>query len=1162
MFTNPNLQNQNETFTFNQLEQKRSSSRSSIPDSLILAKLLSEEKKNTSKGVGALIITDSQENAERISTEINFFEENLNIKLFPDWEILPYEPFSPHEDLISDRLLTLYEAIKGDTDAIILSAQTALMRLPPVDFVAGNTFFLKKGQEIRIEALIDQLNVAGYSRNTHVVSPREYAVRGSIIDLFPMGSPTPYRLELIDKEIETIKIFDPDTQRTVFETNEIRILPSREFTIGKSTADSFRINWRRNFAGDPSKSSMYKDVSKQIFGAGIEFYLPFLHKELHTIFSYLKVNGKIFEIGEVSKAVDKQNWEITNRYNYLKHDLERPICPPVAISMEPEEFNVEKQKFRIINVPEIAKSLEISQLPNIGMETEVGNNLNNFKLALENDNLGTNILIVANNAGRAETIKALLKKIGIVSDVVDSFQQFINKSKNIGLGLNISIVKGLLVHGFKEPQLTVITEFDLFGGLHPSSKKNEKRNERNVENFVKNLSELQIGAPVVHIDHGIGRYKGLKDVDVGEEVNEFLHLEYANSANLYVPVSQLASINRYCGSDPENAPLHVLGSERWNKEKTKAIKQVRDTAAKLLELYAERASKKGFSFQFNRSEFEEFSNGFEYIETKDQTAAIQAVIQDMISDKPMDRLICGDVGFGKTEVALRASFLAISSGKQVAVLTPTTLLAEQHFQTFKDRFASFPVEIRELSRFRKKSENDKSIREIENGIVDIVIGTHKLITGDIKFKNLGLIVIDEEHRFGVRQKEKFREIRSEIDTIAMTATPIPRTLSMSMEGIRDFSIIASAPQKRLSIKTFVRHEDDFFVKEALIRELRRGGQAYIIHNEVKTIHHKLDKLQKLVPEARIGIAHGQMVEKDLESVMRNFTQKKFNVLLSSTIIETGIDIPSANTIIIYRADKFGLAQLHQLRGRVGRSHHQAYAYLLTPEEHINKNAKKRLEAIQSMEELGSGFFLAMHDLEIRGAGEVLGENQSGNITEIGFSLYAEMLDNAIRFLKENKTGNYQLLDTQTIKIKLHIPTLLPKTYCPDVNERLILYKKLAESKSALELLRIEEELIDRFGLLPNEAKTLLLTHQIRIKAKEIDLIKLDATENSISITLDKKPRIDVENLLVKVREDKSLKLTGENKIKFEVISHSIQDFKKNIEEIFYTISNKKICLDT
>ena len=1162
MFTNPNLRDQNDNLPFNQPKQKHEPSSSSFPDSFILAKLLAEEKKNTGSGASALIITENQENAERISTEINFFNKDLNIKLFPDWEILPYEPFSPHEDLISNRLLSLYEAIKGNLDGIILSAQTALMRLPPKDFVAGHTFFLKKNQKIRIKGLINQLNIAGYANNTHVVSPREYSTRGNIIDLFPMGSLTPYRLELIDDEIETIKIFDPDTQRTLYPAEEIRILPSREFPIGKSSADRFRINWRKNFEGDPLKCTLYRDVGKEIFGSGIEYYLPFLHEKLDTIFSYLRNDGKVYEIGEIAQATEKQVIEINQRYDYLKHDIERPICPPESISIQQHQFNAAKKNFRNVDIYAISERFKVSQLPNLGIEGGINNDLDKFKVALENDKLGHSILVVTNNAGRAETIHSLMKKISIPSSVVGTFKEFeTNSKKNKSSEVSISIVKGLLVHGFKIPEFSVITEFDLFQGLHHVSDKNDKRNERNVENFIKNLSELQIGSPVVHIDHGIGRYRGLKDVDIGEEANEFLHLEYANSANLYVPVSQLACINRYCGSDPENAPLHVLGSERWNKEKTKAVKQVRDTAAKLLGLYAKRAAKKGFSFQFNQSEFEEFSNGFEYIETTDQRAAIQAVVQDMISEKPMDRLICGDVGFGKTEVALRASFLAISSGKQVAILTPTTLLAEQHYQTFKDRFASFPVEICELSRFRKKSENIKSVLDIENGRIDIVVGTHKLITGNIKFKDLGLIIIDEEHRFGVRQKEKFREIRSEIDTIAMTATPIPRTLSMSMEGIRDFSIIASAPQKRLAIKTFVRHEDNFFVKEALIRELRRGGQAYVIHNEVRTINHKLEKLQKLVPEARIGIAHGQMAEKELEMVMRNFNQKKFNILLSSTIIETGIDIPSANTIIIYRADKFGLAQLHQLRGRVGRSHHQAYAYLLTPgQESLNKNAKKRLEAIQSMEELGSGFFLAMHDLEIRGAGEVLGENQSGNITEIGFSLYAEMLENAVRYLKEDKTGNFDLFNTPTIEVKLHVPSILPKNYCPDVNERLILYKKLAESHTELDLLKVEEELIDRFGLLPKEAKNLVLSHQIRIKAREIDLIKLDATEKSITIALNDNPKINVEHLLLKIQQKDSIKLIGENKIKFNLTSNNIDDYKRNIEEVFLTVSNKKISL--
>ena len=1134
-----------------------------IPIALILSKRCQLLRKKKEKSVSALILTDSQNSAERLLNEITFFNPKLKISLFPDWEMLPYEPFSPHEDLVSDRLLTLYKAVTGDLDVIVVSAQTAVMKLLPKEFLAGNTFFFKEHQKIDIEALKRQVQIAGYCKNQHVISPGEYALRGNIIDLFPMGSQLPYRIELFDKEIETIRVFDPDSQRSIHTVKDVRILPSREFDISKKTADYFRSTWRSTFEGDPSKCPLYKDVGNQIFGAGIEFYLPFLHENLSSIFSYIDSSATVFKVGEVNKAMESQVEEINDRYRYLHHDMERPVCDPSSIALKKEFWLSAFKEHTTMAVEDLFVKEEYLKFPDISINTREQHDLKNFNNAFSEKIENKKILIVADNIGRAETIKNLFTKDAYSPIILDTFQAFEkykltfpNKEKNL------FIIVGDVLRGFESRQFILITEFDLYSSHYQKIKKTDKKNEKTVENLLKNLSELQVGSPVVHIDHGIGKYRGLKHVNLGDGENEFLHLEYANEATLYVPVSQLDKINRYCGADPDHAPIHILGSERWNKEKKKAVKQVRDTAAKLLELYAVRATKKGIKFNFDSQEFNTFCQGFQYIETTDQNAAIQSVIQDMISEKPMDRLICGDVGFGKTEVALRASFLAISSNKQVAVLTPTTLLAEQHFQTFKDRFSSLPVEIRELSRFRKKSEIQESINLLKAGKIDIVVGTHKLIMGNIQFKDLGLIIIDEEHRFGVRQKEKFREIRSEIDTLAMTATPIPRTLAMSMEGIRDFSIIATAPQKRLAIKTFVREEDDFYVREALYRELRRGGQAYVIHNEVKTIHHKLSKLEKLVPESRITVAHGQMPEKELETVMRSFNQKQFNILLCSTIIETGIDIPSANTIIIYRADKFGLAQLHQLRGRVGRSHHQAYAYLLTPDEKsITTSSKKRLNAIQSMEELGSGFFLAMHDLEIRGAGEVLGENQSGNITEIGFSLYAEMLENAVRFLKEKKPINENLIETSKIDINLHMPALLPKTYCPDINERLIIYKKLSESTNIAEINEMEEELIDRFGLIPLEAKTLLLTHKVRIKSIAADLVKLDMTEDSIIGTFAKEPKIDIDVMLDSIKKDNSFKITGPNQLKYFVSNNSLASYQLNSELFFSKILGGKITLD-
>ena len=1133
-------------------------------DSLMLAYWIktAETLKKNGSGCNRIIICDTQETAQRLTEEINFFIPEKTIKFFPDWETLPYEPFSPHQDLISDRLLCLYEATTAKLDAIIIGAESSMMRIAPPSFLAANTFFFKKTQIVSIQNIKKQLQIAGYAPVNQVVSPGEYALRGNIIDIFPMGSDLPFRVEFFDDEIETIRLFDPDTQQSIHPVNEIRILPSKEFLNNQNNADSFRSKWRDTFVGDPTKSILYKDAGTGIFGAGIEYYMPFLHETTSSIFDYLSEKSEIFLVGDVADSLTKHYEEFSSRYRFLKHDSERPVLEPSKISLPNEEWFSLLKKFSVYSFNNKNNQSPIIDVPNVKTDSKSNQPYRELSKVLNSRlNQKKITIIFAENKGRVATVSSTLSENNIRVKTVDSWneiEEIIIKCLHSNLDSPCLICAGPISKGFDLPFLNtlIITELNLFNEHIRANKRGAKKEQTDVENLIRDLSELKINSPVVHLDHGVGRYQGLVHLDTGDGENEFLHLQYANDTSLYVPVSQLHIINRYTGSDKDSTPLHALGSDQWEKAKKRAAKLARDTAAELLNLYARRAMRVGFSYSLNAKDYERFCEGFSFTETPDQLSTIHAVVQDMISPKPMDRLVCGDVGFGKTEVALRAAFIAVMDGKQVAVLTPTTLLAEQHFQTFTDRFADLPVKIKELSRFRSQKEINLSVNEIESGLVDIVIGTHRLISKEINFKDLGLLIIDEEHRFGVRQKEKFKELRSEVDILTLTATPIPRTLAMSMEGIRDFSVIATAPQKRLSIKTLVRYESEITVKEALHRELKRGGQAYVLHNEVKTIKNKKELLNRIIPEARIGIAHGKMPERELERVMKQFTQKQFNILLCTTIIETGIDIPSANTIIIYRADKFGLAQLHQLRGRVGRSHHQAYAYLLTPEKcNLTSDAVKRLDAIQSMEELGSGFFLALHDMEIRGAGEVLGDQQSGNISEIGFSLYADMLKHAVDSLKNGNEPDLEAPLKATIEINFHLPALLPKNYCPDVHQRLTIYKRLANTKEHKQLELIEGELIDRFGKIPAETAVLIEVHKFRQNAASIGIQKIDVTNEFIIVQFEETPNLDPEKIIDLVKNDARFKLLGPIRLKFSVESTNLKSRSKNVNEFLSLLTS-------
>ena len=1099
-------------------------------DALLLAQLA------LSASTPLAIVSADPADTQRLAEELPFFGPGLKVAVFPDWETLPYDTFSPHQDLISERLLTLWRLQQQDVNVLLLPATTALTRLAPPSFLAGTTFHFKQKARLDDTRLKAQLTLAGYQHVSQVVSPGEYAVRGGLIDLFPMGSLMPYRVDLFGDEVDSIRTFDPDTQRSLYPVPEVRLLPGREFPMDEATRKAFRARWRERIEGDPSKARLYKDIDNGIAGGGIEYFLPLFFEQTATIFDHLGADARVVLHGEIDEALQRFWTDTRERHRFLQHDNERPILAPEEIFLRVEEFFSRTQAHATLALRGQEPLPWCRPLPDLSVERGATEPL----ARLEKHLAGTShrVLLLAESEGRRETLLDMLRDHRIVVPAVKDLAEFDAGDEPF------AITAAPLAAGFHwhEPEagrsLQFVTESELFATTRDARRRRRQEATSDVEALIKDLSELKVGDPVVHIQHGIGRYQGLKHIDLGDGASEFLHLEYADKATLYVPVSQLHLISRYTGVSAEEAPLHKLGSGQWEKARRKAAEQVRDTAAELLNLYALRAAREGFAHRFSPGDYEAFAASFGFEETPDQRAAIHAVIQDMISPKPMDRLVCGDVGFGKTEVALRAAFVAVHGGKQVAILAPTTLLAEQHFQTISDRFGKWPVKVAELSRFRSGKEVKQALDGIADGSVDIVVGTHKLLSSDVKFARLGLLIIDEEHRFGVRHKEAMKALRAEVDVLTLTATPIPRTLGMALEGLRDLSVIATAPQRRLAIKTFVRNEGTSVMREAVLRELKRGGQVYFLHNEVETIENRRMKLAELLPEARIAVAHGQMPERELEHVMRDFVAQRHNLLLCSTIIETGIDVPSANTIIISRADKFGLAQLHQLRGRVGRSHHQAYAYLLVPDvEGLTKQAAQRLEAIQNMEELGSGFYLAMHDLEIRGAGEVLGENQSGNMMEVGFQLYNDMLAAAVRSLKAGREpdllGPLGGLFGGTTEVNLHAPALLPDAYCGDVHTRLSLYKKLASTDKAERIDALLEEITDRFGKLPAQGQTLFDTHRLRVLAKPYGVLKIDAGPKLMSIVFRPNPPIDARRIIELVQKNRHIKLAGNDKLRIE-----------------------------
>ena len=1081
-----------------------------------------------------LLLAEHTTAAQHLHDQLAFYlsEGAPPLLQFPDWETLPYDIFSPHQDITSERLECLYRLPSLREGVLVVPIQTLMNRLAPRDYIEQRSLIIQTGQHLAFDEFRQRLVKNGYTAVSAVMEHGEFAVRGALLDLFPMGSTYPFRIELLDDEIETIRTFDPETQRTIAVVEQLRLLPAREFPLDEQGIRQFRQAYRVEFEGDPQQSSIYRDVSDGLAPPGIEYYLPLFYEQTNTLLDYLPANTLIVSAQATSASSEHFYQEILHRYEQGRHDISRPLLSPDKVFITPEEINAQ-----IASYPTITwQTFEYEQTGAVNFASEAPPSLIlDVRAAEPTDKLKQflagfdgRVLFTAETTGRRETLLELLREHQIVPSPANSWAEFQAASDKLSITV-APLEQGLLL---SNPKIAIIAESQLFG-QQVLQRRRRKITQRDTENIIRNLAELNIGSPVVHEEYGVGRYLGLQMLEAGGIQGEFLALEYADHDKLYVPVSSLHLISRYTGVSPETAPLHKLGSGQWERAKRKASERVRDVAAELLEIYAKREARTGFAYPMEEAQYRAFCAQFPFEETADQQAAIDNILANMRSPQPMDHLICGDVGFGKTEVAMRAAFVAVMAGKQVAVLTPTTLLTQQHAQTFRDRFADWPVRIESLSRFRSKKEQDKIIKDLAEGKIDIVIGTHKLLQADVKYKNLGLVVIDEEHRFGVRQKERFKALRSEVDILTLTATPIPRTLNMAMSGMRDLSIIATPPARRLTIKTFVTQWNDQLIIEACTRELKRGGQVFFVHNEVESIERQAEKLRQLMPEARVVFAHGQMRERELEQVMTDFYHQRFNILVCTTIIETGIDIPNANTIIINRADRFGLAQLYQLRGRVGRSHHRAYAYLVIPHiSAITDDARKRLEAIESIETLGAGFTLATHDLEIRGAGELLGDEQSGQIQEIGFTLYSELLERAVKALKEGKTTGLDLSDTSKPEVDLHLPALIPEDYLPDVHERLIMYKRIASAADENALRELQVEMIDRFGLLPAQVKNLFEVTRFKNQAYQMGIKKIDIGSQGGRIIFTEQPNIDTLRVIELIQTKPSVyKLDGKDKLR-------------------------------
>ena len=1101
-----------------------------------------------------LVIAQNSREAESLSEEIRFFAgPALNVRVFPDLETLPYDTFSAHPDITSARLATLAELPRARHGVWLVAIDTLLQRLAPRSYIEAYSLKVHLNETLDLEALRAQLIMAGYAAVTQVVAHGEFAVRGSLIDVFPMGSDMPYRIDLLDRDVDSIRRFDPDTQRSLDKLDGIHLLPARETPLNPDAVREFRRRYRLRFTGDLSEQAVYRDVSTGVAPAGIEFFLPLFFERTSHLFEYLPPNSIVVDINDAASSAPALWNGIVERHEQLRHDRYRPILDPAEVYLPPDELVQAFSPWPKVLLhtfewpPETAGAFQNFPTvvpPQVRIDARAEQPA--AELVSHIDASASRILMAAETAGRRELILDLLRAPRVQAKVFDSFAAF--QAGGLKLGIAVSAaVSGLTL---ERPALEILTESQLFGD-RARQERRRRRAERDPAKILKELSDLRIGAPVVHETYGVGRYVGLQTMDIAGYTGEFLVLEYADGDKLYVPVQSLHLVSRYTGAPAETAPLHKLGGDQWQKARRKAAQRIRDVAAELLDLYSRRAARQGTRMLAGEAEYRAFQAGFPFEETADQAAAIDQVIADLKSDKPMDRVICGDVGFGKTEVALRAAFIAVQAGKQVAVLVPTTLLAQQHYTTFVDRFADWPVRIESLSRFRTNKEAAGIIEGVAAGTVDIVIATQRLLQGKIRFKDLGLVVIDEEHRFGVRDKERLKALRTEVDVLTLTATPIPRTLNMAMGGLRDLSLITTPPAERLAVKTFVLEWNETIVREAALREIRRGGQIYFVHNTIETIEKTAQAVRELVPEATVAVGHGQMRERDLEQLMLDFYHRRFNVLVCTTIIESGIDVPTANTIVIDRADRFGLAQIHQLRGRVGRSHHRAYAYLITPpRKAMTADAIKRLEALESLEELGAGFTLATHDLEIRGAGELLGDEQSGQIQEIGYNLYLELLERAVSALKSGKQADLERPMDAGPEVELHVPVLIPEDYVPDVHLRLMLYKRIASTPSREELDELKVEMIDRFGPIPPFAQSLFRSTYLKLRAAALGIRKIDAGASSGYILFEEQNQIDPKRVLKLIQgKPKEYRLDGPLKLRFGHVARTEEALFTRVEEL-------------
>lgn len=1142
-----------------------------------------------------LAITRDNQTAHQLESDLRTLlgaragvDGDVPVLAFPDWETLPYDAFSPHPDIVSQRLATLHRLPQLERGVVVLPVQTLMQRLAPPKHVVGGSFDVRVGQRLDLDAEQRRLTAAGYRHVPQVLDPGDFAVRGGLLDVYPMGADQPFRVELLDDEIDTIRVFDPESQRSLEKIERIHLLPGRELPLDEAALKGALERLRERFDVDTRRSSLYQDLKSGLAPSGVEYYLPLFFDETSTLFDYM-VEGVLPIVTEGSFEAAEHFWAQTGeRYEQRRHDVERPVLPPSELYLAPDAL---RGIFNDTSRVEVCGATHAQQdraqplgdqpampLPLAPRDPAATDSLKSFLSAYPGD-----VLIAADSAGRREALLELLDAVGLKPVVLPDWTAFYERGpatrdgpadaqtseaksppgvtaeggnargadrrEGDGPAARVgpapqapdnkyfAIAVAPLDDGFSisTPTFTVLTERQLFPE-RAAQPRRRKRVGREPEAIIKDLGELTEGAPIVHEDHGVGRYRGLITLDVGGTPGEFLDIEYAKGDRLYVPVAQLHLINRYSGASEETAPLHSLGGEQWQKAKKKAAEKVRDVAAELLEIQAKRQARAGLAIDVDRTMYEPFAAAFPFEETPDQAAAISSVVVDLQSSQPMDRVVCGDVGFGKTEVAVRAAFVAATGGKQVALLVPTTLLAEQHYRNFRDRFADWPIRVEVLSRFKSKKEITAELEKVAEGKIDVIVGTHRLLQPDVKFKDLGLVIVDEEQRFGVRQKEALKALRANVHLLTLTATPIPRTLNMAMAGLRDLSIIATPPAHRLAVQTFVVPWDDAQLREAFQRELSRGGQVYFLHNDVESIGRMQRQLQELVPDARIGVAHGQMPERELERVMLDFHKQRFNVLLSTTIIESGIDIPNANTIIINRADKFGLAQLHQLRGRVGRSHHRAYAYLVIPDRKaITEDARKRLDAIAAMDELGAGFTLATHDLEIRGAGELLGEEQSGQMAEVGFSLYTELLERAVRSIRQGKLPDVDVVEARGADVELHIPALIPDDYLPDVHTRLTLYKRISSARNAEELRELQVEMIDRFGLLPDPAKNLFAVAELKLDATALGIRKLEMAETTGRVQFAEKPNVDPMAIIKLIQgQPKLYRMDGPDKLRLSL----------------------------